>query len=160
MELEHTNPNGEIVLAKKLNHMEFFFWKIVKIAFRNESYKLFLSRRCFKCLKNKIVHNFFKTNPNGTKQSFPDRQKYNLWTEKIQKKNTSFCKKNCCPVSPVLNLFGHNFFSWAPIEKKLYSHEAYQFIYFQKKFQEIWTKIQLVGTCPKSHLSPKETMVL
>jgi len=40
MELKCTNPNGKIVLASKLNH-EFYFWKIEKIAFINESYKLF-----------------------------------------------------------------------------------------------------------------------
>ncbi len=40
MELKCTNPNGEIVIEKKLNLMEFFF-SIVKIAFKNESYKLF-----------------------------------------------------------------------------------------------------------------------
>jgi len=41
MELKKTNSNGEIVLGNKLNHEELFFWKIVRIAFRNESYKLF-----------------------------------------------------------------------------------------------------------------------
>jgi len=41
MELKCTNPNVEIVLARKIIHMGIFFWKIVKIAFRNESYKLF-----------------------------------------------------------------------------------------------------------------------
>jgi len=41
MELKCTNPNVEIVLASKLNPVELSFWKIVKIAFRNESYKLF-----------------------------------------------------------------------------------------------------------------------
>jgi len=39
MELKCTNPNSEIVLRRTLNHMDFFLnWKI---AFRNESYKLF-----------------------------------------------------------------------------------------------------------------------
>jgi len=42
--------------------------------------------------------------------------------------------------------------------KKLYSHEAIQFFYLQKKFQKIRTKIVTVGTCPKSHLSPEGTM--
>jgi len=45
------------------------------------------------------------------------------------------------------------------LEKKLYLHEAYQFFYLQKKFQKIITKIQPIGTCPKSHLSPEQTMV-
>jgi len=41
MELKCTYPNGEIVLARKINYVRLFFWKIAKIAFRNESYKLF-----------------------------------------------------------------------------------------------------------------------
>jgi len=41
MGLKHYNPNGEIVLASKLNLVKQFFSKIVKIAFKNEIYKLF-----------------------------------------------------------------------------------------------------------------------
>jgi len=78
MELKCNNPNGEIVLTEKLNYMELFFWKIVRIAFGNESYKLFFPERCSKCPKHKIVHNFFITNPNGMNKSFSNRQKYNL----------------------------------------------------------------------------------
>jgi len=44
--------------------------------------------------------------------------------------------------------------------KKLYSHEAIQFFYLLKKFQKIRTKIVSIGTCLKSHLSPKGTMGL
>jgi len=40
MELKRTNPNGDIVLESKLNHVELIFL-IVRIAFKNESYKLF-----------------------------------------------------------------------------------------------------------------------
>jgi len=39
MELKRTKPDGEIVLGNKLNHVELFFFKTVRIAFRNESYK-------------------------------------------------------------------------------------------------------------------------
>jgi len=59
-----------------------------------------------------------------------------------------------------LRLFGRNFCSQAPIEKKLYSHEDNQYFYLPKEFQKIMTKIQPVGTCPKSHLFPEWTMVL
>jgi len=62
-------------------------------------------------------------------QSFPSRQRYNLFSE-------------------------HQ------LGKALYSHEANQFFYLQKKFQKIRTKIESVGTCLKSHLSPKGTIVL
>jgi len=82
MELKHINPNGEVVLRGKLNHVELFFL-IVKIVLKNEFYKLFFSSRCSKCPKNKIVHNFLITNPNAMNQSFLDRQKYNLWGKKI-----------------------------------------------------------------------------
>jgi len=41
MELKCANLNGDIVLSSKLNHVELFFGKIVKIALRNDSYKLF-----------------------------------------------------------------------------------------------------------------------
>jgi len=41
MELECTNLNGEIVLGSKTKPCGIFFWKIVRIAFKNESYKLF-----------------------------------------------------------------------------------------------------------------------
>jgi len=41
MALKCTNSNGEIVVASKIIHVEIFFLKIVKIAFRNEFYKLF-----------------------------------------------------------------------------------------------------------------------
>jgi len=91
MELKCTNPNGEIVLEKALNHIEHYFFKIVKIAFRNESYKWFISGRCSKCPKYKIVHNFLITNPNGNNQRFTNRQKYNL-QEKNQKRKSNFCK--------------------------------------------------------------------
>jgi len=52
--------------------------KIAKIAFRNEYYKLFFSKRCLNYPKNKNVHNFLITNPNEMNKSFPDRKKYNL----------------------------------------------------------------------------------
>jgi len=41
MGLKHNNPNGDVVLASKCNLFQQYFWKIVKIAFKNESYKLF-----------------------------------------------------------------------------------------------------------------------
>jgi len=44
MGLKYNNSNGKIVLAKKLNLFQQFFWKIVKIALKNESYKLFFQQ--------------------------------------------------------------------------------------------------------------------
>jgi len=41
MESKYTNPNGDIVLERKRKRVELFFFKIEKIAFRNESYKFF-----------------------------------------------------------------------------------------------------------------------
>jgi len=78
MGLKHNNLNGEIVLAIKLTVVEQFFWKIVKIAFRNECYKLFFQEDAQIAWKNKIVQNFHITYPNGMNQSFTHRLKYNL----------------------------------------------------------------------------------
>jgi len=80
--------------------------------------------------------------------------------KKIQKKIQVFAKFVLLLLSLVLSLFGHIFCSWALIGKKLHSYKAYQFFYLQKKFQKTIPKIQPVGTCPKSHLSLKLTMVL
>jgi len=44
MKLKQIDFNGEIVLGSKLNQREYFFGKIVKIAFKNESYKLFFQK--------------------------------------------------------------------------------------------------------------------
>jgi len=59
---------------------------------------------CSKCLKNKIVHNFLVSNSNGMNQSFPHRQKYNLWRNKIQKENSNFCKIVLLPPLPYFEL--------------------------------------------------------
>jgi len=58
MELEHTNPNSEIVLGGKLNHEDLFFWKIVKIAFKNESYKLFFQEDALSAWKIRLSITF------------------------------------------------------------------------------------------------------
>jgi len=76
MEFKRMNNNSEIVLRSTLNHVDFFL--IVKITFKNGSYKLFFSRRCSNSSKNKIVPNFLITNPNEMNQSYLYRQKYNL----------------------------------------------------------------------------------
>jgi len=41
MGLKLNNPNGEIILARKLNLVQKKFWIFLKIAFRNGSYTLF-----------------------------------------------------------------------------------------------------------------------
>jgi len=43
MEFKCTNSNGEIVLQKKLNHVEFFL-NVLRLVFINESYKLFFQQ--------------------------------------------------------------------------------------------------------------------
>jgi len=119
MELKCINSNGEIVLAKKLNHIEIFSWKIVKIAFKNESYKLFFLGRCSKCPKNKIVHNFLITNPNEMNQSFTNRKNI-IYTRKVQ---------NFHSPSPLFWAYlGIIFVPGHRLKKKLYSHKAYQFL--------------------------------
>jgi len=44
MELKHYNLNGKIVLENKPNLVMHFFGKIVKIALKNEFYKLFIQK--------------------------------------------------------------------------------------------------------------------
>jgi len=70
-------------------------------------------------------------------QSFLDRKNITYELKKFGFLQNKFC----CLFSPILSLFGHNFCSQAPIEKKLYSHKAYQFFYLHKKIQKIITKI-------------------
>jgi len=72
-----------------------FFWKIVKIAFKNESYKSCFSRRCSECPKIKIVHKFLIKNTNGMNKIFPYIKKYNLQGKKFI--NLNFCKKILLP---------------------------------------------------------------
>jgi len=43
MKLKCTNPNGDIVLARKLNYVDYFFLN-VKIAFRNESHSYYFKK--------------------------------------------------------------------------------------------------------------------
>jgi len=83
-----------------------------------------------------------------------------MFEEKNSKEQNQILNFFCCPFSPILNLFGHNFCFWERIEKKLYSHEANHFFYLQRNFQKIMRKIQPIGTCPKSHLSLEWTIVL
>ncbi len=76
MGLKYKNLNGKIVLSRKYNIYFVLIWKIVKIAFRNESDKLFFQRDALIALKNKIIYNFHIINPNGMNQSFTCREKY------------------------------------------------------------------------------------
>jgi len=58
MELECSNSNGEIVLGSKLKHMKNKSWKIVKIACRNESYKLFFQKDALIAWKTRLSITF------------------------------------------------------------------------------------------------------
>jgi len=42
MESKHTNPNGEIVLVKKLNSLWIYFFQLFQLELYNESNTLFL----------------------------------------------------------------------------------------------------------------------
>jgi len=85
MELKHTNPNGESILATTLNLMELFTLKNYEDWLKKKFYTYMLFSQedaIYKCLENKMLHNFHitnpKTNPNGMNKrikSFPYRQK-------------------------------------------------------------------------------------
>jgi len=139
----------------------FFFWKIVKIAFRNESCKLFFQEDAKIAPKTRLSITFsWQIQMEWIKALHVDKNI--IYKKKIFSKNNSkFCKFFWYLVSLVLSLFGHNFCSQAPIgKKKLYSYEAIQFFYLKKKTQKLKTKIVTVGTYLKSHLSLKGTMGL
>jgi len=131
MELKYTNPNGGIVLAKKLNHMELSFLKNCKNCIQKWTLRVIFLGRCSKCPKNKIVHNFLVTNPNGMNKSFPDRKIYNIWGKKILIQFFSIFF--CCPFSPVLSFCGHNFCFRAPIEKKIIFPQSLSIFLSSKK---------------------------
>jgi len=106
--------------------MEIFFLKIVKIAFINENYKLSFSWRCSKCPKNKIVHNFLITNPNGMIQTL---------VEKSMSKLTKKC------------WFGHLHFCWlGHADLDIVQQVFVDLDKIQQKLVKnllIWTKFQL-----------------
>jgi len=79
MELKHTISNGEIVLIIKVNPMEYFVLEKGKNWAQRQILYIIFSKRCYDCLKNKVLHNFDIKNPNRMNQSFPFRQKHNLW---------------------------------------------------------------------------------
>jgi len=134
MELECTNPNGEIVLGIKTK-LHGTFLLIVKIAFINESYKWFFSGRCSKYLKNKIVHNSLITNPNGMNQRFSDRQNI-IYGKKIQKKNSNFCNF-FATLSPLFwTYLGINFVPKHQLKKIIFSQSLSVFFIFKKNFKK------------------------
>lgn len=71
MGLKFNNPNGEVVLASMPNLFKQFFLKNCQKCIQKWNLLLFFSRKCYNCPKNKIVHNFHITNPNGMNQSSP-----------------------------------------------------------------------------------------
>jgi len=156
MELKCTNPNGVVVLAKILNHVELLFLKKCKNCI---PYKLFFSKRCYKCPKNKIVRNFLITNPSGMNQNFLDRQKYNLW-EKKWKKMQFFAIFFVAPSPLFWAYLDITFVPGHQLKKNNIPTKLISFSIFKKKFQKIRTKIHPIGTCLKSHLSPEGTTVL
>jgi len=68
--------NGLGPLGVKCKYLAIYAIKVSKISSMN--FYTSLGQEYSNCLKNKIVHNFFITNPNGMNQSFQYRQKYNL----------------------------------------------------------------------------------
>jgi len=135
MELKCTNSNGEIFLASKLNYVKLSFWKNCKNCIQKWILQVIFSIRCLDCLKNKIVHNFHITYSNEMNQSFPCRQKYNLWEKKIWEIQIFFAAR-----SPLFWAYlGITFVTRHQLRKKLYSHEAIHFFYLQKEFQKITT---------------------
>jgi len=78
MELESTNPNGEIVLESKLNHVEPFFSKKLQEMHLEINPTSYFFKKMLLLLEKQDCCNFLIANPNGMSQSFICRQKYNL----------------------------------------------------------------------------------
>jgi len=117
MKLECINPNGEIVLGGKLNHV------VYKNCIQKWILQVIFLWKCSKCPKHKIVHKFLITNPNGMNKSSPNRQKYNLWRKKFK-----FLQFFCCPFSFNLSLFWYNYCSQVPIEKYIFPRSLSVFL--------------------------------
>jgi len=75
MELKYTNANSEIVLARKLNHVELFFSKIMIIEFKNKSKALFLQKVAMIAQKTRFS---ISSHPKTANQIFLYKHKYNL----------------------------------------------------------------------------------
>jgi len=59
MELNHTNPNGEIIVASNLHPMDvFFFKKLQKIQLKNKSYPLFFQENALISSKTRLFITF------------------------------------------------------------------------------------------------------
>jgi len=136
MELKCTNPNGEIILSIKLNHMDFFL-KNCNNCIQKWILQVIFSRRCLDCAKKKIVHNFHITYSNKKNQSFPCWQKYNLWEKNILKKK-NLIKTFFATWSPLFwAYFNISFVPGHQLGKKWYSHKAnFFFLAFKKNFKK------------------------
>jgi len=102
MGLKCTNSNGEIVLAKKLNHVELLFWKNCRNCIQIWILQVIFSKRCLDCLKNEIVHKFYIFYPNEWIKAFNIIDKNVIYGEK--KFNSNFWNFFCCLVSLILSI--------------------------------------------------------
>jgi len=85
MELKCTNFNGEIVLKSTQKPLDLFFWNIVRMAFRNESYKLFFQEDALIAPKTRLSITFLQQIQMEWIKTFHVEKKYNLW--EFKKKN-------------------------------------------------------------------------
>jgi len=91
MGLKDKNPINEIVLVRILNVVKEFFWEIVKIAFRNESYKLFFQKDVQTTQKTRLFITFTSViQMEWIKASLVDK-KYNLLGKILKNLSSSIC---------------------------------------------------------------------
>jgi len=75
--------------------------------------------------------------------------------KKIQKRNSNFHKKNCVAPSPLFWAYmGLTFVSRHQLKNIYIFAQSLSIFLSSKEIQKMKTKIQPIGTCPKSHLSP------
>jgi len=96
----------------------------------------FFQGRYSKCPRNKIVHNFLRTNPNGMNQSFSNRQKYNLWGKNSKNEFQIFANFFVAPSPLFWAYLGINFVPEHRLKKNYIPMKLISFSIFIKSFKK------------------------
>jgi len=88
-------------------------------------------------------------------QSFPHRQKYNIWENKFKSFFQIFSNFFCYPLSLVLNLFGHNFVPGHQLKKKIIFPRSLSVFLSSKKVLKNHNKNSAYRYLPKIPFVPR-----
>jgi len=138
MKLKYMNPTCEIVLRSTLNHAELIFSKIVKIAIRNESYKLFFQEDALIAQNTRLsITISFQIQMEWIKAFYIDK---NIICKK-KNSNSNFEKKKFAPHPLFLAYLGITFVPGHWLKKNYMPMKIINFSNFQKKFKKSGQKI-------------------